>query len=358
MQTVIYAVLAGLCWGVGESFTKSVLHTHKIGPVTARNRFYQVPHCNGMGREHPTSIAVSRGVKAEGGWAVICTEECEIHPTTETNHVEARLWDDRDIPALARSTEMIHEHGSLAGIELCHNSMAVSNYYSREVPMAPSTMPLQGNHPITARAMSLSDIRDLRRWHRDAALRAKKAGFDVIYVYAGHDLALPMHFISRRHNHRSDEYGGSLENRVRLFRELIEDTKEAVGDSCAVAVRFAVDELLGGEGITSEGEGREVVEMLAELPDLWDVNISDWTNDSVTARFGPEEAELAAPSCFSGLGVELTNMVWLGPPKDTLDLPVRFGHPLMIEGFAASGKGRRGILRPRFESRPRPANGA
>jgi dimethylamine/trimethylamine dehydrogenase len=97
-----------------------------------------------------------------------------------------------------------------------------------------------------------------------------------------------MHFLARRHNHRIDEYGGSLENRARLLRELIEDTHEAVGDTCAVALRIAVDELLGKDGITSDGEGREVVEMLAELPDLWDVNISAWENDSMTARFGAE----------------------------------------------------------------------
>ena len=62
---------------------------------------------------------------------------------------------------------------------------------------------------------------------------------------------------------RTDEYGGALENRARLLREMIEDTKEAVGGSCAVALRLAVDELHGPQGITSEGEGREVVAMLA-----------------------------------------------------------------------------------------------
>ena len=62
-----------------------------------------------------------------------------------------------------------------------------------------------------------------------------------------------------RTNTRSDEYGGSLENRARLLREMIEDTREAVGGSCAVAVRLAVDELHGPGGITSEGEGRDVV---------------------------------------------------------------------------------------------------
>jgi dimethylamine/trimethylamine dehydrogenase len=64
-----------------------------------------------------------------------------------------------------------------------------------------------------------------------------------------------------------------------------------VFDVCGVAFRFAVDELLGSDGIRSDTEGREIVEMLAELPDLWDVNVSDWANDSVTARFGEEGAQ-------------------------------------------------------------------
>src|SRR3990170_2818082 len=97
-----------------------------------------------------------------------------------------------------------------------------------------------------------------------------------------------MHFLLPRYNTRSDEYGGSLENRARLLREVLEDTKEAVGDSCAVAVRLAVDELMGEHGLSSEGEGKEVVELLAELPDLWDVNVSDWANDSATSRFAQE----------------------------------------------------------------------
>ena len=73
-----------------------------------------------------------------------------------------------------------------------------------------------------------------------------------------------------------------------MLRELIEDTKEAVGDRCAVAVRFAADELIGETGLTHDGESRDVVEMLAELPDLWDVNLSTWPNDSQTSRFAKE----------------------------------------------------------------------
>ncbi len=263
-----------------------------IGPVTARNRFYQVPHCNGMGHAMPSAVAAMRGVKAEGGWAVVCTEECEIHHSSDVSpYAEARLWDDRDVPALARMAEAVHAHGALAGIELTHNGHQACNRMSREVPLAPSTIVVDNYDPLHARAMDKSDIRALRRWHRDAALRARSAGFDVVYVYAGHALALPMHFLSRRYNGRSDEYGGSLENRARLFRELIEDTRDAVGDSCAVAVRLAVEELLGEHGISSGAEGREIVELLADLPDLWDVNLADWANDSPTSRFAAEGSQ-------------------------------------------------------------------
>jgi dimethylamine/trimethylamine dehydrogenase len=259
----------------------------RIGPVTARNRFFQVPHCNGMGRNWPTAMAVMRAVKAEGGWAVVCTEQCDIHPTGNITK-EIRLWDEQDIPYLARTTELIHWHGSLAGIELVHNGYRVPNLESREIPLAPSARPVFGVVPVSARAMDKEDIREYRVWHRVAAVNARKAGFDLVYVYAGHDLSLPMHFLSRRHNHRCDEYGGNLENRARLLRELIEDTKDAVGDTCAVAVRLAVDERIGPSGLTSEAEGHDIVAMLAELPDLWDVNISSWENDSATARFTEE----------------------------------------------------------------------
>jgi dimethylamine/trimethylamine dehydrogenase len=255
----------------------------RIGPVTARNRFYQVPHCTGIGWTQPETLARLRGIKAEGGWAVVATEETEIHPTADCEPFhEGRLWDDRDIPAIALMADAVHEHGALAAIEIMHHGGSVANWSTRMAPLAPSHRPIIYHHPVQARAMDKADIRDLRRWHRDAAIRSKKAGFDIVYVYATHDLSIAHQFLQRRKNDRTDEYGGSLENRARLLRELIEDMKDAIGDRCAVAVRFAADELMG------DGEARDVITMLAELPDLWDVNLSTWPNDSQTSRFAKE----------------------------------------------------------------------
>lgn len=261
----------------------------QIGPVCTKNRFYQAPHCNGMGHGKPATLAAMRGVKAEGGWGVVCTEEIEISPFSEiAPNFEGRLWDERDMPALRLMTEACHEHGALAGAEIFFNGYATPNRYSREIPMAPSHLPVRASDPIQARSMDKTDIKNVRRWHRNAALRARDVGFDLIYIYAGHDLGMPLHFLSRLTNRRTDEYGGCLENRVRFLRELIEDTKEAVGDRCGVVVRLAVDQLLGPLGITAASEGSDAIAMLAELPDLWDVNIADWSNDSQTARFSQE----------------------------------------------------------------------
>lgn len=260
----------------------------KIGPVTAKNRFYQVPHCSGLGNVHPSAHAAMRGVKAEGGWAVVCPEETGIHPSGDiVPSIELRLWDDREIPALARIVDAVHEHDALAGVELNHSGPETPNLYSREVPIGPSDQVITMAAPVQARAMDKQDIRNLRRWHRDAARRARTAGFDIIYVYAGKFLTMLTFFLSRRYNHRTDEYGGSLENRCRLLRELLEGAKEEVGDTCGIVCRISVDELMGPAGIHKE-EAIEMISLLDHLPDMWDLTLSSWSNDSQTSRFSNE----------------------------------------------------------------------
>src|SRR5216117_1931439 len=84
----------------------------RIGPVATKNRFLQVPHCNGMGHGHPYAHAAMRGMKAEGDWAVVSTEECAIQPTSDvSSFVEGRLWDHHDIPNKVLMCEAVHRHG-------------------------------------------------------------------------------------------------------------------------------------------------------------------------------------------------------------------------------------------------------
>ncbi|MEX0283758.1 MAG: FAD-dependent oxidoreductase [Paracoccaceae bacterium] len=260
----------------------------QIGPVTAPNRFYQVPHCTGMGWLRPNALAAMRRVKAEGGWGVVCTEYCSIHPSSDDlPYPYASLWDDADVRAHAQMVEGVHAHGALAGVELGHGGARTANLMTRMPSMDVDSLPNMAGNPYQTRAMDKTDIRNLRHWHRQAALRAKEAGFDIVYVYATHGYLLS-NFLNPRINTRGDEYGGSLENRVRLIRELIEETKDAVGDTCAVAVRFAADEKAAEDGWAITGERKDMFALLAELPDLWDINIADYSLEMGTSRFAKE----------------------------------------------------------------------
>ena len=265
-----------------------------IGPVTAPNRFYAVPHATGHGHSQPNGSIALREMKAEGGWGVVSMQITEIGPDSDfANHPMDRLWSDHDFPQHAKQVERIKQYGALSAIELGHGGLRARNLTTGQPVIGPSDLPvLRLEVPAQGRAMDKSDIKSFREQHKRAALHAKQAGYDILYVYAAHDLSILSHFLSKRTNQRSDEYGGSLENRVRLLKEVLTDMKEVAGDQCAVALRFAVHETSYPQAMRYDGEGREVVEMLAELPDLWDVNIAGWPSDSQTSRFSEEGYQL------------------------------------------------------------------
>lgn len=265
----------------------------KIGPVMAKNRFYQVPHCNGGGYRDPSAAAAMRGSKAEGGWGVIFTEQCEMHHTSEiTPFIELRLWEDKDIPMLRKMSDTMKEHGALAGIQLAYSGVNGPNLYTKEVPLAVSAQPIRTftNDPVQARALDKKDIRDLRRWFVNAAKRSKEAGFDLICLYGAHGFGIFQHFLSRATNHRTDEYGGSLENRARFVNEVVSDMRDAIGDTMGITLRVSLDETIGDLGF-SNAEVREFVEMNQNLPDLWDLAQGTWEDCSGPSRFKEEAAQ-------------------------------------------------------------------
>jgi dimethylamine/trimethylamine dehydrogenase len=265
----------------------------RIGPVTAPNRFYAVPHASGMTNTMPRMRAALRGTKAEGGWGVVCTGYVSIHPSADDSPLlYATLWDDNDIRSHALMTDAVHAHGALAGIELWHGGGSVSNKTSRLPPLSPSGLSWMATHVgfmgnQRSKAMDKADIKNLLRWQAEAARKAKRAGFDIVYVYAGMGY-LPYEFLLPEWNLRTDEYGGPVRNRVRLVRELIEVTKDAVGDACAVALRISLEELRLRPGTDAASEAHEVVALLADAPDLWDVKMDSSPTDCAPSRFAPE----------------------------------------------------------------------
>jgi dimethylamine/trimethylamine dehydrogenase len=252
-----------------------------------------------MGYRRPQMLAAMRGIKAAGGWGVVCTEYCSIHPSSDNMPFpHASLWDKGDVGNLRLMTDAVHEHGALAGVELWYGGRSSANMYTRVPALGPTSLPNTAlvGMPVQSQAMSLDDIKTLKGWHQAAARRALEADFDIVYVYATHEYLLN-DFLSPKINTRTDEYGGAPENRVRLVREIIEETLETVGHRCAVAVRYS----LPPEGVDDEDELAEMFKIIAELPDLWDITVTDYSLEMGSSRFVKEASNQAAVAKIKSL---------------------------------------------------------
>ena len=263
----------------------------QVGPKTMRNRFYKTAHCSSFGVDWPGTQAHFRAMAAEGGWACVSTEYCSIHPSSDSHpSVGARLWDATDVRNLSLMCDMLHEHGSLAGVQLWYGAAHARNYESRLPARGVSQIPSDYLFVQSCYEADRREIRELQGWYVAAARRARSAGFDVVNVYGGHGYPITYQFLDPYYNKRTDEYGGSFENRARFWLETIELVKEAVGDDCAVIARHALDSLREG-GLTAE-ECLSFMELADHLIDLWDLQlggvIGEWGEDSLASRFGGE----------------------------------------------------------------------
>ncbi len=151
-----------------------------------------------------------------------------------------------DIQSHAMMTEAVHKHGSLAGVELWHGGASVFNRTSRLAPLSPSATPWMATHVgfmsnLRPKVMDRADIRDMLRWQAEGARKARSAGFDIVYVYAGMGY-LPYEFLLPEYNQRTDEYGGSVAGRVvalntshrssRRWRPTSRNVRERLRSSC------------------------------------------------------------------------------------------------------------------------------
>jgi dimethylamine/trimethylamine dehydrogenase len=272
----------------------------QIGPKVLPNRFFQVAHCNGAGSERPGFQSHFRAMKAEGGWGAVCTEYCSIGPESDDTHrLSARLWDDGDVRNLGLTCDMLHDHGALAAVEIWHGGPNACGHESRVPARGASQISSPFAFMRACKEMDKQDIREVQQLYVDACKRAREAGFDILVLYCAHTEALLHQFLLPFFNRRTDEYGGSFENRSRFTREVLELVREAVGDDCAISVRFGVDTLdlpvgLGDRGIRQDGEGVQFIEHMDDLVDMWDVNVGnavEWGEDAAPSRTHPENHE-------------------------------------------------------------------
>jgi dimethylamine/trimethylamine dehydrogenase len=267
----------------------------RIGSKVMRNRFYQTPHCSGFGSDYAGTQAEFRGIKAEGGWAVVNTEYCSIHPESDdAPFIQAKLWDESDVRNLGMMVQRAHEHDSLAGVELNYFGPNHTGHELRHPARGVSQIPSARFVMHSCYEMDRDDIRELQGFYVAAAERARDAGFDLILVYGAETVPITQQFLMPYFNRRTDEYGGSFENRARFTREVLELIRDAIGDDCALGVRFSIDTLSeDGLGIEVREDGVRFIEHVDHLVDLWDVQVGPPslldTTDSVSAsRVRPE----------------------------------------------------------------------
>jgi dimethylamine/trimethylamine dehydrogenase len=268
-----------------------------IGPRVLRNRFYATSQCSGFGADRPGQQAFHRAMKAAGGFAVVHTEWAAIHPEAdEWPAVTGKLWDREDARNLQLMVEKVHEQGALAGVQLGFNGSGTNDLETRICARGVEQVPSDTFVFHSCYAMTRREVRELQGFYVDAAVRAMDVGFDVIQVMGSHGAGIPQQFLMPRYNHRTDEYGGSLANRVRFFVEVVEQVREAVHDRCAVTVRLCLETPGEPDGITPE-TAEATIRALDPLVDLWDWMVSgpsmtQWGDDAAASRFAREGHEL------------------------------------------------------------------
>lgn len=305
-----------------------------LGKVTFRNRIFSAP----MGATDITADCCpgprTQGfyeLRAKGGAAAVTVSELVVHPDTDGSHM--LHLDLETVGCLAAHTfvaDAIRRHGAVPSIELSHSGQYAGTYMSDKNKKASLNQwgPSDGTRPDgrPVKALSKEQIDDIVKTYGEKAALCKRAGYEMIMVHAGHGWLLHQ-FLSPYLNHRTDEYGGSLENRIRIVREVLASVRNAVGPDFPVEVRLSGSELFdGGYGIE---DGIKIAQAVEDLVDLIHVSAGSY-------QFGFFNT---TPPMFDEHGVN----VWLAAEiKKHVKKPVAtigaLSDPEQMERIIAEGK--------------------
>jgi len=217
----------------------------KIGTLTLKNRSIFPPMGSGyVTDEYPKEQLIHYHVRrVQGGCAMNIVEIATVHTTTKSPGVIG-IYDDKFIPSLSKLAKAIKDAGGIACIQLWHGGRQTSGKPFGGDPFAPSAITCQfiGEEP---HAMTTSEIAEIVSAYGDAALRAKNAGFDAVEIHGAHGYLIDC-FLNPYTNVRTDQYGGSLENRARFGCEVISDVRKKVGKDFPILFRMSARENVDG----------------------------------------------------------------------------------------------------------------
>ncbi len=300
----------------------------QLGPVTVRNRVVFAAHLtnyaeDGMPSEQHAAYYAAR---AAGGAGLIITEEHSVHPTDWPYEKMIHAFHPTVVPGYRRITEAVHEHGTPIFAQINHNGGQASSMYTRLPVWAPSPVadPLFREVP---KAVDHLEIAEIAAGYAEVAARCKEGGFDGIELQCSHS-SIVRGFLSRATNKRTDQYGGSLENRARILHEIVAAVREAIGRDLALGVRLCGDELIE-DGITID----ETVEVAKAVEARGQVDYINTSIGVATASLFMIEASMHIPPEYA--------MFIPSALRKAVDLPVvgvgRFKDPLQAERALAEG---------------------
>lgn len=306
----------------------------QIGRMTFRNRMCSAPlgatDILADGTPGPRTLGFYEA-RAKGGAAAVTVSELVVHPETDGSQMlKLSLSTPGQLGAFAYVADAIKRHGAVASIELSHSGQYAGTYMVDKKKKGALCQygPSDGVRPdgLPVKALEKDQIADIVAAYANAAALAKRAGFEMVMVHAGHGWLINQ-FLSPYFNKREDEYGGSLENRVRFAREVLAAVRAEVGPGFPIELRMSGSELFDG-GYDLD-EGCRIAEALEDLVDIIHVSAGSY-------QFG---FSITHPSMFRDHGC---NVYLAAEIKKHVSVPVAtiggLSDPDQMEQIIASGQ--------------------
>ncbi len=300
----------------------------RIGKVEVRNRISFQPHLTNFAVDClPTDRHMHYWAeRARGGVGLIITEEMSVHPTDRAYEKLVEVFHPEVIPRFRRITDRVHEFEAKIFAQLNHNGQQCDGTISRLPVWAPSPVP-DVLFRETPKEMEPEDIEEVARYFGRCAVHVREGGFDGVELQFGHS-SLARQFLSPLTNFRTDEFGGSLENRMRAPLMFIEAVRRAVGDDYTVGIRLCADEMIpGGLDLAQVQEIARRFEATG-LIDFMDLSIATFYN-----------LYLVEGSMHTPLGYTVPLAAGI---RESVKLPVfctgRINDPVMAEKVLAAGQ--------------------
>ncbi|AIS53025.1 NADH oxidase [Thermoanaerobacter kivui] len=231
---------------------EKLLEPIQIRSMKLRNRIVMPPMVTNYAADDGAvtdRLKVYHQTRAKGGVGLIIVEASYVHPSGKGFKNEVGIYKDELIPGLRELTEAVHKYGAKIAIQLYHGGRQTTSKVTGMQIVAPSPIPCPVKQEMP-KELSVEEIKELIKAFGQAARRAKEAGFDAVEIHGAHGYLLNQ-FLSPYSNKRTDEYGGSFENRMRFPLEVVRRVRKEVGTDFPIIYRMSAEEYVPG-GLTIE----------------------------------------------------------------------------------------------------------